>query len=93
MSSAETTTNHKTIKSWVEARGGTPSKVKATGDSKEDGILRIDFAEPDQSLEPLSWDEFFSVFEENKLAFLYQEKTDDGSTSRFCKFVSREDNG
>ena len=93
MSSAETTTDHKKIKEWVEARGGTPTKVKGTGDSDEEGVLRIDFGEPEDSLEPISWDAFFSVFEESNLAFLHQDKTSDGSTSRFFKFVKRDGQG
>jgi hypothetical protein len=37
----------------------------------------------------MDWDEFFTVFEDRKLAFLYQEKSEDGGVSRFNKFVSR----
>ena len=36
------------------------------------------------------YNEFFEVFEENKLAFLHQDKTADGSVSRFNKFINRE---
>jgi hypothetical protein len=32
--------------------------------------------------------EFFRIFDENGLAFLYQDKTASGNTSRFTKFVS-----
>jgi len=35
-------------------------------------------------------DEWFQAFEENKLAFLYQEETKDGEESRFSKLVSRD---
>lgn len=87
MSTAETTTDHDFIRKWVEERGGRPARVKGRGPG---GILRIDFAEPDESLEPISWDEFFKVFEENHLAFLHQDKTSDGKISRFNKFVERE---
>jgi hypothetical protein len=48
--------------------------------------LRIDFAEPDDSLERISWDDFFQAFDENKLAFLYQDEP----SSRFGKLVSRD---
>ena len=34
--------------------------------------------------------EFFEKFEESRLAFLYQEKTDSGETSRFFKLVDRD---
>jgi hypothetical protein len=86
MSTSETTTDHQTIREWVEARGGRPARVKDRGPG---GILRIDFGEPEESLEEISWDEFFKVFDDNKLAFLHQDKTHDGKTSRFSKFVER----
>lgn len=54
------------------------------------GVLRIDFGESDEELEEVSWDEFFKIFGQNKLAFLYQDKTKDGKTSRFSKFVERD---
>lgn len=38
-----------------------------------------------------SWDEWFRSFDENDLAFLYQEETKDGAGSRFSKLVSRND--
>jgi hypothetical protein len=88
MSSAEKTTDHKTIKAWVEERGGRPARVAK--EDKGGGILRIDFQEPDDSLEEISWEEFFEIFEENKLAFLHQDQTSSGKTSRFVKFVNRD---
>lgn len=89
MSSAETTTDHEQIRAWAEQRGGTPTRVKGTGDDEGEGILRIDFAEADDALEPISWEEFFDTFEDRKLAFLHQDKTADGKESRFFKFVNR----
>ena len=86
MSESSTTTNHKVIRSWAEARGGKPSRVAGQGDV---GILRIDFDPPETDLEPISWDDFFAVFEDRKLAFLHQDLTADGRTSRFNKFVDR----
>ncbi|HVX81644.1 MAG TPA: hypothetical protein VHB23_09705 [Devosiaceae bacterium] len=85
--SATTTTDHDVIRKWVEARGGHPARVKGRGPG---GILRIDFGEPEESLEEISWDEFFKVFDDNDLAFLHQDKTHDGKTSRFSKFVERQ---
>jgi hypothetical protein len=87
MSTSETTTDHEKIRQWAEARGGHPAKVKTSGNG---GILRIDFGEPEENLEQISWDEFFKIFDENELAFLDQEKTADGGVSRFNKFVKRE---
>ena len=90
MSSSETTTDHDTIRKWIEARGGVPTVVKGTEGEDGEGILRVDFAERDEKLEEIPWEEFFATFEDRGLAFLHQDKTKDGSESRFFKFVKRE---
>lgn len=88
-SKSHTTTDHKEIKRWVEERGGKPATVKGTG--KEAGVLRIDFPgySGEDSLEEISWDEFFKKFDESNLQFLYQEETSSGEQSRFSKFISK----
>lgn len=89
MSSATTTTNHDEIRKWIEERDGRPAKVKGTESRDGEGILRVDFRDPDDKLEPISWEEFFETFEDRKLAFLHQDQQGKG-TSRFFKFVRRE---
>lgn len=90
--SAERTIDHDVIRDWVEARNGRPSVVKRSHDTEEGGgILRIDFNEPEESLEEVPWDEFFEVFEDRNLAFLHQDRTADGHLSRFFKFVRRDE--
>lgn len=86
MSTSVETTDHDEIRRWIEERDGRPARVKTSG---KGGILRVDFAEPEESLEEIGWDDFFKIFEENELCFLYQEETSSGKTSRFNKFVSR----
>ncbi len=86
MSSSETTVDHDTIQKWVDARGGRPSVIRTQG---KGGVLRIDFGEKEEDFTEIGWDEFFTIFDGNKLAFLYQEKTRDGAASRFNKFVDR----
>lgn len=94
MSQAKTTTDHDTIRKWVEKRDGHPATVKGTAGGDDAGLLRIDYPgySGEESLEKISWEDFFAKFEEAELAFLYQEKTDDGQLSRFSKFVSRDNN-
>jgi hypothetical protein len=86
MSEARTTTEYDTIRKWAEDRDGHPAVIRSDG---KGGILRIDFGEPEKELEPVEWEEFFRIFEGNRLAFLHQDKTGDGKTSRFNKFVER----
>lgn len=90
-SESNTTTDHDVIRKWVEERGGKPADVESTGGKDDPGILRIEFPShgDDSKLEEISWEDFFKKFEEANLAFLYQDKTKDGETSRFFKFVRR----
>jgi hypothetical protein len=85
--SAKTTTDHETIRRWVEQRGGQPACVKGTGSKNDPGVLRIDY--PGYSgaseLEPIPWDAFFKAFDAKRLAFLYQDK----KNSRFSKLIDR----
>jgi len=87
-----TTTDRETIQRWVEDRGGSPAAVKATEKGDDPGLLRINFPgySGEDRLENISWEEFFQKFDEKNLAFLYQDETRDGETSRFWKLVSRE---
>lgn len=91
---SRTTTDHEEIQQWVEARDGHPAIVKGT-EKGGSALLRIDYPgfSGEDKLEEIEWDEFFQIFDENKLAFLYQEKTEDGGLSRFSKFVERSHAG
>jgi hypothetical protein len=91
-SESKVTTNHDEIRRWVEKRGGHPARVKDTERRGSTGLLRIDYPgySGGDTLEEISWDEFFEGFDENNLAFLYQEKTKDGSQSRFSKLIDRD---
>jgi hypothetical protein len=88
---SKTTTDLDEIIAWAEARGGEPATVRGTGEEEEAGILRIDFpgGAGEDVLEHISWDEWYDKFQENELAFLYQEKTKDGKISRFFKLVKQ----
>lgn len=91
--SAKMTTDHATIRRWVEARGGHPASVKRSAKARQPaGILRIDFPgfSGARSLKKISWAEFFEVFDERRLAFLYQDRTAGGKQSRFNKLVCRK---
>lgn len=86
------TTNHDEIRNWVEERGGKPARVKNTDTGGGGGLLRIDYPgfSGEDSLEEITWAEFFEAFEENNLAFLYQDETKDGKESRFSKLIDRD---
>ena len=86
------TTDHEEIQRWVEERGGHPARVKGTAGKRGTGLLRIDYPgfSGEDTLETITWEEFFTAFEDNNLAFLYQEEKKDGSESRFSKLIDRD---
>jgi hypothetical protein len=87
MPEATPTTNHDEIRRWAEERGARPAIIR-TGQGP-DGILRFDFGDDDARLEEVSWDEFFRVFDDNRLALPCQEQIVSGQQSRFFRFVER----
>ncbi|HEX7941441.1 MAG TPA: hypothetical protein VF488_06525 [Gemmatimonadaceae bacterium] len=86
------TTDHDEIRRWVEERGGWPAHVKGTGTGDDPGVLRIDFPgySGEETLEPISWDDWFRKFDANGLAFIFQERKANGEISYFNKLVSRD---
>ena len=87
---SRTLVNHDEIRQWVEDRGGKPAVVEGT-EAGGSALLRVDFGDADEKLQEISWEEFFRIFEGSDLAFVCQDTTKDGDTSRFFKFVSREE--
>ena len=89
---SKVTTNHEEIREWVDERGGHPARVKASEKGSGGGLLRIDYPgfSGEDTLEEITWEEFFEAFEANNLAFLYQDETKDGKESRFSKLIDRD---
>lgn len=89
------TTDHNTIRRWIEERDGRPASVKATESGEDPGLLRVNFPgySGKFSLEDIPWEDFFKKFDEKNLEFLYQDETASGKTSRFFRFVNRRNEG
>jgi hypothetical protein len=87
-------TDQEEIRKWAEERGAQPACVQGTGEEGDVGMLRLEFpgapGARDESLQPISWDDWFRKFDERGLAFLVQEETARGQKSNFNKIISRE---
>lgn len=92
MASAEPITDHRKIREWAEERGAKPACVKGTGGKGDPGMIRLDFPgySGAESLQAITWEEWFKAFDDNDLALLVQEETAGGQRSNFNKLVSRE---
>src|SRR6058998_3354373 len=62
-------TDHDEIRQWAEDRGARPSRVSGTGVAEDVGMIRLDFPgySGGESLEEISWDEWFDNFDERNL--------------------------
>lgn len=80
------TTDHEVIREWAQERGGKPSLSGGTDDEE---VILIDFS--GENPRQISWDDFFSKFEDRKLVFLYQDETEEGEPSKFYKFLDRKE--
>lgn len=87
---ARMTTDHDEIRRWAEERGATPACVRGTGGRGDTGMIRLDFPgySGRESLQPVSWDDWFNKFEDKNLGLLVQD-TIRGQKSNFNKLVSR----
>jgi hypothetical protein len=83
--------DHDAIQQWAEDRGATPACVKKTGGKGDIGMIRLNFPgfSGEESLQPISWDEWFEQFDESNLALIVQETTAGGQKSNFNKLVKR----
>lgn len=89
---SHTTTDHDEIRRWAEQRGAKPACVKGTGGKGEPGMIRLDFPgfSGSESLQHISWDEWFQAFDANDLALVYQDRSADGARSNFNKLIARD---
>jgi hypothetical protein len=77
MAAARALTDHDEIRRWAEQRGATPACVRGAGGKGDTPMIRLDF--PDYSgsetLQPISWREWFAAFDESRLALIVQDRT------------------
>ena len=93
MSGAHALTDHDEIRRWAASRHATPSCVTGTGGEGDVGMIRLNvpgYAGED-SLQAISWDDWFSQFDDDQLALLVQDRTASGEPSNFNKLVRRGD--
>lgn len=74
-SSGETTTDHALVRNWMERHDAFPAHVTGTEGEGDGGLLRVGFADAQrpESLEEITWEEFFEQFDEKSLVFVYPE--------------------
>lgn len=82
------TKDHDVIRAWIEENDGYPVAYISGG---EEGIELIEIAFTEQvpaGFEPISWEDFFSFFDDAELTFQYCEEVVPGEEEFGYNFVS-----
>lgn len=92
--SSKTTRNHDEIRRWAQEHGAVPCEVMGTERNGDAGVLRFEFNNApnrnDRNLKEISWDEFFTKFDQNNLQLLYQDHSNGDAKSNFNKIIRAE---
>ncbi len=81
------TRSHEVIQQWAQERSAVPATVESTRHGDRPGVLRFDFPgfSGGKSLQQISWEEWFKIFDERELLFLFQEHLKNGNQSNFFR--------
>lgn len=91
--SSKMTRNHDEIRKWAQEHGAIPCEVAGMDRNGDASVLRFEFSNaPNRSgnVKEVSWDEFFTKFDQNNLQLLYQDQSGDGARSNFNKIIRAE---
>ena len=84
------TTDHSVIRKWFEERGGIPvARVGKSPPVEDAGVLQVYFdnASIPDNVQRISWEDFFTRFDQANLALLFE---DGDGKNRFFKFISQD---
>lgn len=83
------TRSHEVILRWAEERSAVPATIPGTEHNGHLGVLRFDFPDYEgQTLQHVTWEEWFKAFDERQLVMVFQEHMRNGRRSNFFKFNS-----
>src|SRR5690242_18207922 len=93
MAGSQALTDHDAIREWAESRRATPACVTGTGGDDDVGMIRLDFPgyTGGNSLQAISWEEWFTQFDGNGLALIVQDETASDERSNFNTLVKRDE--
>nr|WP_271209758.1 hypothetical protein [Rhodococcus wratislaviensis]GLK34505.1 hypothetical protein GCM10017611_13530 [Rhodococcus wratislaviensis] len=85
------TTDHDEIRRWCEAHQGVPARTPNTTTAGSAGVLRIDApGHGTAGLEHISWSEWFTAFDGQRLALCYLDPPIRRGVSAWFELVHRD---
>lgn len=96
MSDRKVTTDHREIKKWAKEHKAVPAIIDDEKAGADEVGIRLDFPGDydekyldKQDTHDIKWSEFFDIFEDKKLAFIYDVDSKSDPTWSY-KFIKRE---
>lgn len=91
MATSVTTTSLEDIKKWAIAKNGKPVRVKDSRFGLAVGVISIYFPGfyNENNLVEISWEEWYDIFNLQKLEFLYRDHVIAGQKIAFFQLVNR----
>lgn len=89
----KTTTDHEEIRTWAIARGGYPVMVpyNEESDTIKGDVLRIAFEDEEEDYERIDWSDFFTRFDAEELALIYEHDDSDEEACRRHELCHRSE--
>ncbi|MCB0578597.1 MAG: hypothetical protein KDD10_04730 [Phaeodactylibacter sp.] len=76
------TVDHEDIQSWAEARRAQPVRLRRFEGERVESRIKFRFPEEEYAgEEDLSWDEFFDIFDRERLEFVFEDIADEAVES------------
>lgn len=88
----EQTIDHSRIRKRIESRNGRLVRIEnRTTPVEGKGVIQVIFSDTllEEQYVQVSWEEFFTRFDQAHLAFVYERCGAEDVTNRFYKFVNR----
>lgn len=96
MTNKKVTTDHDEIKNWAEKHKAVPALIDDVDAGADKVGIRLDFPGDydekyldEEDTHDIDWESFFKVFEEQELAFIYDNKLQSDPSWGY-KFIKRE---
>lgn len=85
--------DHDKVRQWAEGRHAAPARVLPSADHPDADELTFSFRQNRDGggVELLTWDEWLSRFDDDRLALLVLDQERTGLSSKYFRLVSRED--
>jgi hypothetical protein len=84
-----TTIDHDEIRTWATTRGGKPAVLDGVTDVTSSPVLQVSF-DADDGTREISWEEFFRLLDEGRLALVHAGDNDPDHTFRLVSRAEAE---